>query len=49
MENTNIAGVLGDPARMPGSCLPFHPCRPTLYLNTGPYGPATVLNLQNPL
>jgi hypothetical protein len=45
MNDTNLTGVLGDPARMPGLCLPFHPSRQAVCLNTGPYGSAILRDL----
>lgn len=38
MENTNLSGVLEDPAQMPELCLPNFPTPPALVINPGPYG-----------
>lgn len=38
MENTNLSGILEDPAQMPELCLPNFPTPPALVKNPGPYG-----------
>jgi len=38
MENTNLSGVLEDPAQMSELCLPNFPTPPALVKNPGPYG-----------
>jgi hypothetical protein len=38
MENTNLSGVLEDPAQISELCLPNYPAPPALVKNPGPYG-----------